>query len=143
MGGSLWTFNDYRSSYPGTKEFSENRAWGIVDVFRQKKKAWYSFQKEYAPVREFKVGNIVTGSKASATVTIGPRQLLDLPAYTLDQYKLTWQVISVQGEVVSGGFKTLPLIQPGDAALSNTISWNMPDNAYALTVALSTPIIIT
>src|SRR4029078_5473156 len=61
MGGSLWTFNDYRSSFPSTKEFSENRAWGIVDVFRKKKKAWYSFQKEYSPVREFKVENVVAG----------------------------------------------------------------------------------
>jgi len=139
MGGSLWTFNDYRSSYPGTKEFSENRAWGIVDVFRQKKKAWYSFQKEYAPVREFKVENVVTGSKAMATVSISPRKLLDLPAYTLDQYKLVWKVIAASGEVVSGGFKTLQRIQPGDATFSNAISWSMLENSYALTVSLSTP----
>ncbi|MBA2761480.1 MAG: beta galactosidase jelly roll domain-containing protein, partial [Segetibacter sp.] len=80
IGGSLWTFNDYRSSYIGTKEFSENRPWGIVDVFRQKKKAWYSFRKEYAPIRGLTVE--VDRSTSSAKITITPRKLLDLPAYT-------------------------------------------------------------
>lgn len=139
MGASLWTFNDYRSSFPGTKEFSENRAWGLVDVFRQKKKAWYSFQKEYAPVREFKVENVVAGTKSTATVSISPRKLLDLPAYSLDQYKLIWRVVSIQGNIISGGFKTLPVIEPGTATSAYPIAWDMPDNAYALQVSLSSP----
>lgn len=139
MGASLWTFNDYRSSFPGTKEFSENRAWGLVDVFRQKKKAWYSFQKEYAPVKEFKVENVVVGTKSTATVSISPRKLLDLPAYLLDQYKLIWRIVSIEGNIISGGFKTLPVIQPGDATLTYPIAWDMPDNAYALQVSLNSP----
>ena len=40
VGASLWTFNDYRSWYKDTKEYSQNRPWGLVDVFRQKKQAF-------------------------------------------------------------------------------------------------------
>jgi beta-galactosidase len=47
IGGSLWTFNDYRSRYVGTKEASENRAWGVVDVYRQKKRAYYAYHREH------------------------------------------------------------------------------------------------
>ena len=38
IGTSLWTFNDYRSSYKDTPA-SGNREWGIVDVQRRPKAA--------------------------------------------------------------------------------------------------------
>ena len=140
MGGSLWTFNDYRSAFYGTKEYSENRPWGIVNVFRQKKKAWYSFQKEYAPVRELKLVNVVTEKKSSATIIIKPRQVLDLPAYPLNGYNLVWSISSVGGKLLTGGFKELPLVKPGDAEMKFPISWDMPENAFKLTVALLSPL---
>ncbi|HKZ68369.1 MAG TPA: glycoside hydrolase family 2 TIM barrel-domain containing protein, partial [Chitinophagaceae bacterium] len=140
MGASLWTFNDYRSSFYGTKEYSENRPWGIVDVFRQKKKAWYSFQKEYAPVRELKLENVVTAKKSSATIIVKPRQVLDLPAYPLSGYNLVWDISTVEGKILTGGFKELPFIKPGDADLKFPIGWDMPGNAYKLKVALLSPL---
>lgn len=39
IGGALWTLNDYRSLWTGTPD-SENRSWGIVTTFRQKKRVW-------------------------------------------------------------------------------------------------------
>ncbi|WP_276501000.1 sugar-binding domain-containing protein [Terrimonas pollutisoli] len=140
MGASLWTFNDYRSAFYGTKEYSENRPWGIVDVFRQKKKAWYSFQKEYAPVRELKLENIVTAKKSSATIIIKPRQPLDLPAYPLSGYNLVWNISSADGKILTGGFNELPFIKPGDAEMKFPISWDMPENTFKLKVVLLSPL---
>ena len=59
IGGSLWTFNDYRSFWQAGPTWStppsQNRSWGIVNVFRQKKKSWYAFRKEYAPIKKLMV----------------------------------------------------------------------------------------
>ena len=136
IGGALWTFNDYRSSYVGTSEYSENRPWGIVDVFRQKKKAWYSFRKEYAPVRELK---IETGKDASATITLTPRRLLDLPAYPLKGYMLLWEGYDEKNKIREGGFVKLPVIAPGDQEIKQTIPWNKTTRLSHITIELLTP----
>jgi len=135
IGGSLWTFNDYRSNFYGTKEFSENRPWGVVDVFRRKKRAFYTFQKEQAPVREFRV---VTTGPTSATLTITPRNRLDLPAFPLRGYRVVWQLREANGRIQEGGIVPLPVVQPGEAALKRPIAWTGTD-AYALNVALLSP----
>ena len=121
MGGALWTFNDYRSNFYGTKEYSENRPWGIVDVFRQKKKAWYSFRKEYAPVRELKVEAGRSGKSLVGTITITPRKALDLPAYKLQGYALIWQAFNDSNKIFEGGFVQLPVILPGSMDMQQRI----------------------
>ncbi len=136
IGGSLWTFNDYRSSFIGTKEFSENRPWGVVDVIRRKKKAFYAFRKEYAPVRELKVERSGNGS---ASITIIPRQVLDLPAYILRDYLLVWKATHFDG-TIKGGFRKLPEIKPGDGAISETINWQSDDTISSLQVVLLSPL---
>ncbi len=52
MGASLWTYNDYRSRYRGTPA-SQNRAWGIVDVWRNPKIATREIQQLFSPVKNF------------------------------------------------------------------------------------------
>ena len=121
MGGALWTFNDYRSNFYGTKEYSENRPWGIVDVFRQKKKAWYSFRKEYAPIRELKVEASRSGKSLSGTITITPRKVLDLPAYKLKSYALIWEAFNDSNKIFDGGYIQLPVISPGDNDIQERI----------------------
>ena len=116
VGASLWTFNDYRSNYTGTIELSENRAWGIVDVFRQKKKAWYSFRKEYAPVSNLHVAIKNIGQPSAITVTLKPRRLYDLPANPLKGYRLLWEGFDANGQMKAGGISPLPDIFPGDTA---------------------------
>jgi beta-galactosidase len=139
IGGSLWTFNDYRSSFSGTKEFSENRPWGIVDVFRQKKEAWYSFRKEYAPIRDLKI-DFPAGESASANLTIVPRKLLDLPAYKLTNYALTWEGYDDTKKIKQGGIIKLPEINPGDAAINKTIHWNRNVQLSNLKIELVSPL---
>jgi beta-galactosidase len=136
MGGSLWTFNDYRSAYLQTKEFSENRAWGIVDVFRQKKKAYFAFRKEYAPVREFQVSNL---TQNAANLTITPRKTLDLPAFTLKNYTLIWKITDEKGKVLDGKFKQITAIQPNDNDVVEQLKWKPNEQANALQVTLLSP----
>ncbi len=83
MGASLWTYNDYRSRYRGTPP-SENRTWGVVDVWRNKKPAALTIQKMFSPIREFKFelsGNTATVSFYSKTQT-------ELPTYKLNGYAI-------------------------------------------------------
>ncbi len=123
IGGSLWTFNDYRSRFSGTKEFSENRPWGIVDVFRQKKEAWYSFRREYAPVRDVKI-EMNGNDNSSAQLTIIPRKFLDIPAYPLKDYVLVWAGYDGKNKIRQSGLIKLPEILPGGLAFSKTINWD-------------------
>jgi beta-galactosidase len=138
IGGALWTFNDYRSSYVGNRAFSENRSWGIVDVFRQKKKAWYSFRKEYTPVRELNVAWDQTDLN-SMRVSILPRKLLDLPAYRLKDYTLVWQGFDEQDTLREGGFFKLPVIDPGDDTFEKNIQWQHAAALSYLKIAIISP----
>lgn len=137
IGGSLWTFNDYRSSYAGTREYSENRSWGIVDVFRQKKRAYYSFRKEYAPVREMQLKE---AKATSATLVITPRKKLDLPAYTLRNYLVAWKAIDTAQKILDGGIVSLPVIQPGDGDASFSLQWTANTAIAALHIELLSPL---
>lgn len=141
MGASLWTFNDYRSNYYRTKEFSENRPWGVVDVFRQKKKAYYAFQKESAPIRALKIENLVvnTTKKSSATIVLTPRNVLDLPAYTINKYRLVWKLKDAEGQIKEAGFEMLPVIKPGDRNVKQTINWQS-ENSLSLQIELVSPL---
>lgn len=134
VGASLWTFNDYRSSYLGTREFSENRSWGVVDVYRRKKKAYFSVKKEYAPVQDLLVSR---NSEKTAEITLMPRSPLDLPAFTLRNYRLIWQIKDQDAKVLESGWENLPEIIPGSPTLNKSISWNT-DKGQRLEVVLLT-----
>lgn len=135
MGGALWTFNDYRSAYAGTKEYSGNRAWGIVDVFRQKKRAWYSFKKEYAPIKDL---SIKADGNGGATISFQPREKLDLPAYNLHGYTLVWKACNADGSIRQGGFVKLKDIYPGDAKQEITVKY--PAGASRVEICLLSPL---
>jgi beta-galactosidase len=120
IGASLWTFNDYRSDYTGTKEFSQNRPWGIVDVFRQKKKAFYSYRNANKPFAAITLSDaaLSAGDKQfSAKLLLKPHGVLDIPAYPLHNYRVVWKVLNDEQRITGGGSKTLPAIVPGDATI--------------------------
>ncbi len=126
MGGALWTFNDYRSHWQAHESWNTaptgNRAWGVVNVYRQPKRAYETFRREYAPVRSL----TVTSSQKGSTVTVQPRGKLDLPAYMLRNYTLAWQASDSQGKHLDGGFATLPTITPGGKPTQQMVVWRAP-----------------
>jgi beta-galactosidase len=140
VGGAIWTWNDYRSSYVGTKEFSENRPWGVVNVFRQKKKAYHSLRKEYAPVKQMEVRTTKEGNPPTSYVTIHPRTLLDLPAYSLKGYLLVWKGYNEKGQIVEGGFQQLPVINPGDQQMEKRLQWKRYQDLSSVQFSLISPL---
>jgi hypothetical protein len=127
MGASLWTFNDYRSFWksdsPGwSTDPSQNRAWGVVTSLREKKKPYFAFRREYAPVKSLAFE--ANGGGSSGNVTLTPRGKLDLPAYPMRGYRLLWATFDDAGKVTSGGFTELPEILPGDAAKNFPVEWS-------------------
>lgn len=120
IGASLWTFNDYRSDYTGTKEFSQNRPWGIVDVFRQKKNAFYSYRNANKPFANIILNDAVLSAddkQFTAKLLLKPHGVLDLPAYPLHNYRVVWKVLDNRNLITAAGSKALPVITPGDAAI--------------------------
>ncbi len=126
LGVSLWTFNDYRSSYYGREGWatpvSQNRCWGIVNTFRQKKRGYYDFKKEYSPVKELTI-NLPGPKSETARVTITPRAKFDIPANILRGYKLRWSVADQDYSPRNCGEKILKTIKPGDDLFVETIQW--------------------
>lgn len=125
IGASLWTFNDYRSFWQASPTWStppsQNRSWGIVNVFRQKKKAYHAFRKEYAPISSLKVKLNAEGRKGILTLT--PRSKLDIPASPLRGYRLIWSIWDEENKLVDGGFNLVPELMPGDPAFEQNISY--------------------
>ena len=139
VGASLWTFNDYRSFWKAdptwTTPPSQNRAWGVVNTFRQKKQPFFTFRQQYAPVR----GLTLAAQGSEGTVTINPRHELDIPAYALEGYRLVWATYDQQNQLTNGGLVDLPVINPGSEKRSFPIDWSAAASATRLEVHLLDP----
>ena len=144
IGASLWTFNDYRSDYTGTKEFSQNRPWGIVDVFRQKKNAFYSFRKATMPFADITLrdASLQSGDKQfTAKLLLKPHGILDIPAYPLHQHRVVWKVLDDQNLISAAGSRELPEIVPGDAAIDLSLTGKITGrNPVLATISIVSPL---
>ena len=125
FGGSLWTYNDYRSNYRSNDptwdtKLSGNRDWGVIDAYGNKKRAHEIIRKEYSPLRQL----LVKDSDNNLTVMLQPRQKLDLPAYTLHNYKLVCKEFNKENTLIRAQEIPLPVIKPGDQGFSKQFSIN-------------------
>ncbi len=138
VGTSMWTFNDYRSSYAGTTA-EENRVWGIINSWRQKRRLFERIQKEHAPIKDIEVSNI-DFSNGTAKVRMPVRGERDYPSHVMRDYKLAYQFRNSKGEIVSDNVLDLPTIQPADGAWQGLISWDqLPSDILEMTLNLVTP----
>ena len=138
IGTSMWTFNDYRSAYAGTTA-EENRVWGIVNSWRQKRKLFQRIQREHAPVKDIEVSEIDFANN-TARVSMPIRSERDYPSHVMRNYKLSYQFRNRDGETVYDGFIELPTIKPGENEWAGSISWEkLPPQVLDLTVSLVTP----
>lgn len=110
VGTALWTYNDYRSRYVGTPA-SENRGWGVYNVWRQPKRAAAQIQKEYAPIRNLTLEK--EGEKLS--MLIEPRHNSDIPSYILRNYLLKLIMVSKDNTTNLLFSEVIKEIKPGDA----------------------------
>ncbi|APZ45553.1 hypothetical protein BW723_04250 [Polaribacter reichenbachii] len=138
IGTSMWTFNDYRSGYAATTA-EENRVWGIISSWRQKRRLFNRIKKEHAPIKDIEISNI-NFDKNSADIKIPIKSRSDYPSHAMKNYKLKYQFKNTKGKVVLENSLDLPILNPEDKFWKGAISWNaFSDDILDLTVALITP----
>ena len=121
IGASVWTFNDYQSSFPGTN-VNGYRPFGLVSPERQLRQMYFTWQEEFSPatitVQHTDEGNL--------NVVITARK--DFPSYTLRNYKVRVgdqsfdiamlkpgesKTIAVDISKIAAGDNSIELIKPG------------------------------
>lgn len=138
IGTSMWTFNDYRSGYAGTTA-EENRVWGVITTWRQKRRLFNRLKKEHSPVKDIQISNI-NFDKNSADLKIPIKSRSDYPSHSMKNYRLKYQFKNTKGKVVFENSLDLPTLNPEDKFWKGAISWNpFSDDVLDLTVALITP----
>jgi beta-glucuronidase len=85
IGACVWTFQDYRSRFPGSN-INGYRPWGLITPQREVRGMYTAWQEEFAPAVVEKVV-VAGGSAGKLTVRVTARK--DFPSYTLRDYTLT------------------------------------------------------
>jgi beta-galactosidase len=141
FGFAVWTYNDYRSTYQSpnpatTTPMHQNRQWGCVDDYRNKKRAFEQMRDLYAPVRSLEVKTTANGNMMLINLALQPRSPLDIPAFRLQDYRLIWEVKAKNGTTQQGGIVKLPEIVPGDKSLNYTADFAVNGESALLKVSL-------
>jgi beta-galactosidase len=123
FGASLWTYNDYRSFHRSPNltwdsKVSQNRDWGVVDGYGNKKRAYEIIRKEFAPLKSM----FVSIENKTVKVSLLPRGILDLPAFNLRNYKLVYEVKYLDKQSFEKQELLLELIKPGDAEIHQSFA---------------------
>ncbi|HWB97355.1 MAG TPA: hypothetical protein VG672_11645, partial [Bryobacteraceae bacterium] len=105
-GASLWTFNDYRSRFPGTNP-DGYRWWGLVDPSRNRRPAYAWVRAELSPAI------LGDASVNRETVTMDLKTRADFPAYTLRGYRARWVWLDDSGRELKTSEDALPDLPPG------------------------------
>lgn len=141
VGASYWTLNDYRSNYLNTAEASDIRPWGIVNTFRQKKKAFYSFQRALSPFKRVDIRlGVLSTNRQSLDLVLQPRSVNDIPAVQLDRYTLLAYSVDDNGHVTGGDFVDLPVVRPGDKPFARNLYWKRDSTASAIRIQVVSPL---
>jgi beta-glucuronidase len=98
IGASLWTFNDYESSFPGSNA-NGYRPWGLVAPDRSPRAMYYAWQREFSPA----IIHVQPAASGKLEVSIQTRK--DFPSYTLREYQLD----------VGGQKFDIPKLAPGES----------------------------
>ncbi|EWH10188.1 glycoside hydrolase [Catenovulum agarivorans DS-2] len=117
IGTSHFAFSDYRSTWydekpSWTTDFSQNRAWGVLTSYRNKKRSFVKLQNFYSPLEKF---DLDTSGKLPK-IKLKSRALNSFPAYTMQGYRLIWQALNRIGETIQIGQLPIATLTPGQNA---------------------------
>jgi hypothetical protein len=140
IGASLWTFNDYRSNYWSTNKAwvsppSHNRTWGVVNTFLEKKKAFYTIQKEFLPIKVVSINTSVADNTFSGKISITPNEKPDFPAYQLKNYQINITAVDGDKELKQMAIK-LPVLNPGDGLKTFNYKLAAINSASAIKISI-------
>lgn len=111
IGASFWSYNDYRSRYPGTNE-DGYRHWGLVNAHREPRGAYHTMREELAPITLEGTAESGTAETIEGHVRIEGRT--DFPRYTLRDYDVKVQLIDARENVIQEERQTIRALSPGE-----------------------------
>jgi beta-glucuronidase len=118
IGASFWSYNDYRSRYPGTNK-DGYRHWGLVDAEREPRGGYYAMRKELAPLTLAVEAQIQDEDRIVSRVEMAGRT--DFPRYTLRNYEVRARFIDAQGRVMNEQARTIEELEPGEIETINFV----------------------
>jgi hypothetical protein len=133
-GAIFFTYQDHRTP-------NELRM-GVVDARRRRRGSWTVLREAYAPavLEAVRISPAPDGTHCATVVlrTRGPVEY-DLPAYTLQGYRLVWTVAAPAGQrVFAQGVMALPTLPPR-TTWSGQVEWTAPKADYRLILRLLRP----
>lgn len=134
VGAIFWSYQDYRTP--------TNYKTGLVDGERNKRGSWDVLRDEYSPALIDSVTfSPVADGQRTATVALHTRGPVDvdMPAYTLRDYTLHWEMSSTDGSATfSEGDVPMPVLAPG-SQWSSQIVLTVPEEQYVLKISIVRP----
>ncbi len=118
-GASVWTLNDYESSFPGSAA-NGYRPWGLVTPDRAPRAMYYAWQKEFSPA----VVTVRPVGSGRFEVTVAARN--NFPNYTLRGYKLRSGDRVFDIPTLAPGESGTFTLEPGDITTEKTIELEKP-----------------
>jgi beta-glucuronidase len=119
VAASVWTYNDYRSRYPGTAS-DGYRHYGVVNAQRELKPAYELLSAEFAP-ETIEAGSArLNRATGSVLISCEVAARKDFPAYPLRDYQLCCRVLDSAGTTLGTRTVPLPTLRPGDRHRANT-----------------------
>ncbi len=113
VGASIWTYNDYRSRYPGTSP-DGYRHYGAVTAQREPKPAYGLLAAEFSPATIEAVSARLDQAAGSVLASCEVAARKDFPAYPLQDYQLCCRVLDSAGTTLSTRTARLPTLHPGE-----------------------------
>jgi beta-glucuronidase len=112
VNASVWTFNDYRSRYPGTNP-DGTRHWGVVDFERRPRLLYHLLREEFAPATISVEATRVAAGAVRSRVRVTGRD--DFPRFTLREYTARVQLLDGSDRVLHEETKPLGELRPGQS----------------------------
>jgi len=138
VGGAIfWCYQDYRTP-SGFKM-------GIVNARREPLGAYDVLREEYAPALfeaiTHEPDTFAAGGEVTSRVIVRSRGPVEreMPAYTLGDYTLRWQVLRRGGEALQEGAVAMPVLAPGES-WEGAFTWTVPaDSAFDVRLSILRP----
>jgi beta-glucuronidase len=113
VGAAVWTYNDYRSRYPGTAP-DGYRHYGAVSAQRERKPAYELLATEFSPATLQAPSARLDRATGRVQISCEVAGRLDFPAYPLRDYQLCCRVLDATGTPLGTHTVPLPTLRPGD-----------------------------
>ena len=138
-GAILWCYQDYKSRryfWPGQEQgYLEH---GIVDENRQRKPSYFAWAQMNAPAHiDMRWTRTGDGKPAAFAFTLKPNGEQELPYYSLNGYRVNWQLIDADNKAFAdGGALVNP---PGPLTVERDVPAHTNPGAFKLAIKLLRP----